>query len=252
MKYLYRVYLVLIAVPVAAVATVLTSFVTIVGCALGNGDFWGYYPAKLWSRCLVRLSLVPVKVTGREHLKKGQSYVFVCNHQGVFEIFLIYGYLNRNFKWMMKHQIRNIPFIGVSCAAAHHIFVDKRGPSKIKKTYDEARKTLQGGMSLAVFPEGSRSFTGHMGVFRRGAFMLADDLQLPVVPLTVNGSFDIKPRTKDLDWVYWHPLSLTIHEPIDPIGKGAENIDYLKDKSYEAVMSGLEEKYQGFVENPDQ
>ena len=79
-------------------------------------------------------------------------------------------------------------------------------------------------MSLVVFPEGARTFTGHMGVFRRGAFMLADELQLPVVPLTINGSFDVMPRMRDFHWVTWHPLTLTIHKPIDPIGQGKENV----------------------------
>ena len=60
------------------------------------------------------------------------------------------------------------------------------------------------------------------------------------------------PRTRDWRWVRWHPLKLTIHEPIMPIGKGRENIDNLKDKSYEAVMSGLVPEYQGYVRNDDQ
>ena len=82
--------------------------------------------------------------------------------------------------------------------------------------------------------------------------MLADELQLPVCPLTINGSFNIKPRMKDLFWVFWHPMKLTIHEPIEPIGKGTDNIKNQMDKSYEVIMSALEPKYQGFVENPDQ
>ena len=63
-----------------------------------------------------------------------------------------------------------------------------------------------------------------MGAFRRGAFALADELQLPVVPLTINGSFNIMPRMRDGKFVIWHPLSLTIHQPIYPVGKGDENI----------------------------
>ena len=85
---------------------------------------------------------------------KGQSYVFVANHQGAFDIFLIYGFLSRNFKWMMKRQLRQMPFVGKACESAHHIFVDKRGASKIRETYDRARQTLQGGMSLVGVPEG--------------------------------------------------------------------------------------------------
>lgn len=252
MKYLYRTYQLLIALPLIAIYTIITSLIVIIGCSLGNGHFWGYYPGKWWAQFIIRILMLPVKVEGRENLMKGQSYVFVANHQGSFDIFLIYGFLCRNFKWMMKRQLRQMPFVGKACEAAHHIFVDKRGASKIRATYDSARQTLQGGMSLVVFPEGARTFTGHMGVFKRGAFMLADDIELPVVPLTINGSFDVMPRTRDMKWVIWHPLRLTIHKPIQPIGKGADNIKYLEEESYKVVMSGLEEKYQGFVENPDQ
>ena len=252
MKYLYRTYQLLIALPLIAIYTLITSLMVTIGCTLGNGHFWGYYPGKWWAQFIIRILLLPVKVEGRENLVKDQSYVFVANHQGAFDIFLIYGFLSRNFKWMMKRQLRQMPFVGKACESAHHIFVDKRGASKIRETYDRARQTLQGGMSLVVFPEGARSFTGHMGVFKRGAFMLADDIELPVVPLTINGSFDIMPRTRDMKWVVWHPLRLTIHKPILPVGKGADNIKYLEQESYKVVMGGLEKQYQGFVENPDQ
>ena len=252
MKYIYRIYQLFIALPVIAAGTLVTAVTVIVGCALGNGHFWGYWPGKWWSRLIVRMLLLPVTVEGRENLQPGRSYVFVSNHQGAFDIFLIYGYLNRNFKWMMKWQLRNIPFVGKACEASHQIFVDKRGPARIRKTYDKARETLRGGMSVVVFPEGARTFTGHMGVFKRGAFMLADDLQLDVVPLTINGSFNVMPRTRDMKWVLWHPLRLTIHPPVAPQGKGSDNIRAVEKLSYDAVMAGLDPAYRGFVENPDQ
>ena len=252
MKYIYRLYKLFICLPILIIDSIFTSLVTVIGCMLGNGHFWGYYPGKCWSWLWIRILLLPVKVEGRENLDSKQSYVFVSNHQGAFDIFLIYGFLGRKFKWMMKKGIGKIPLIGTACKYAHHIFVDKSGPSKIRATYDKARSILKEGMSLVVFPEGARTFTGHMGVFRRGAFMLADDLQLPVVPLTINGSFDVKPRIKDKYWIFWHPLKLTIHKPIAPIGKGPENIKNQMEKSYAAVMSALSPEYQGFVENPDQ
>lgn len=252
MKYLYRLYELFIVIPLFLVFTIVLGLSCALGSILGNGHFWGYYPGHWWSRITVRLLLLPVKIEGREHLDPKQSYVFVANHQGAFDIFLIYGFLNRNFKWMMKRELAAIPIIGVACRCSHQIFVDKRGPSKIRKTYEQAREILKEGMSVMVFPEGARTFTGHMGFFRRGPFMLADELQLPVCPLTINGSFDIMPRMKDWHWVNWHPLKLTIHEPIKPIGKGRDNIDYLKDESYKAVMSALVPEYQGYVRNDDQ
>jgi 1-acyl-sn-glycerol-3-phosphate acyltransferase len=252
MKYIYRIYQLFVAIPLLLVWTIIIALMVIVGCAVGNGHFWGYYPGRWWGKAIIRLLLLPVKVEGREKLEKSKSYVFVANHQGAFDIFLIYGFLGRNFKWMMKHQILKIPFVGQACKASRQIIIDKRGPKRIKDSYDKAREVLKGGISLVVFPEGARSFTGHMGKFTRGAFMLADELQLPVVPLTINGSFNVLPRTNDWHFVDWHPLSLTIHQPLYPEGQGTTNITTTLNDSYEAVMSGLVPEYQGFQENPDQ
>ena len=252
MKYLYRLYQLFVGIPVIVVATIITAIEVGVGCAIGNGHFWGYYPGHWWGKVILRILLIPVTVEGRENLERDQSYVFVANHQGAFDIFLIYGYLNRNFKWMMKRSLGSIPFVGYACRRSHQIFVDKRGPKKIKETYDRAREILKEGYSVTVFPEGARSFTGHMGIFRKGAFALADELQLPVVPLTINGSFDVLPRQRGFNFVNWHPLRLTIHQPIYPVGQGSENVDATLRQAYDSVMSGLVPEYQGFVENPDQ
>lgn len=252
MKYLYRLYQLCVALPLGLLATLITALTVIIGCSIGNGHFWGYYPGRWWSRVICWLLFLPVKVEGRENLEHGQSYVFVSNHQGAFDIFLIYGYLGRNFKWMMKRQLRSIPFVGWACEKSHQIFVDKRGPSKIKKTYDDAREILKEGYSVTVFPEGARTFTGHMAHFRKGAFALADELQLPVVPLTINGSFDVLSRQRGFNFVTWHPLCLIIHQPIYPIGTGPQNVDATLRQSYDSVMSALVPEYQGFVENPDQ
>ena len=252
MKYLYYVYQLIVGLPVVIFGTIITALTVATGCALGNGHFWGYFPGHIWGKVIIRSLLLPVKVEGRQHLEKNQSYVFVANHQGSFDIFLIYGFLNRNFKWMMKQALRKVPFLGFACARSHQIFVDKRGPSKIRKTYEQAREILKEGYSVTVFPEGARTFTGHMAQFKKGAFALADELQLPVVPLTINGSFDVLPRQRGFNFITWHPLSLTIHEPIYPVGQGAENIDATMRQAYDSVMSSLDPKYQGFVENPDQ
>ena len=252
MKYLYYLYQLVVGLPVLVISTIITAIEVGIGCAIGNGHFWGYYPGHWWGRIIVRSLLLPVKVEGREHLEKEQSYVFVANHQGAFDIFLIYGYLNRFFKWMMKRSLGSIPFVGYACRRSHQIFVDKRGPKKIKETYDRAREILQEGYSVTVFPEGARTFTGHMGLFRKGAFALADELQLPVVPLTINGSFDVLPRQRGFSFVSWHPLRLTIHQPIYPVGRGPENVEATMRQAYDSVMSALTPEYQGYVENPDQ
>lgn len=201
---------------------------------------------------MCHVMLLPVHVEHRGMLSPTQSYVFVANHQGSYDIFLVYGFLGRHFKWMMKKQLRNIPLVGKACESAGHIFVDKSGPKSIQRTCDNARRVLRDGASLVVFPEGARTFTGHMGIFRRGAFQLADELQLPVVPVTIDGTFDVLPRQKGFNFLTWHPLRLIIHEPIQPHGQGAGDIKEVMSKSYDTIMSALPEEYQGYVENKDQ
>ena len=161
MKILYNIYQICFALPVLLVLTVLTALVTIIGSLLVGAQFWGYYPGKIWSQLICYLLLIPVKINGREKLHKRTSYVFVPNHQGSFDIFLIYGFLGRNFKWMMKKSLRKMPFVGKACEAAGHIFVDKSGPKKVKETIEHARNVLQNGTSLDVLTEGARTCTGN-------------------------------------------------------------------------------------------
>lgn len=249
MKILYRIYQICIALPILLALTVLTALTTMIG-SLFNAHFWGYYPGKIWSQLFCYVLLIPVSVKGRKNLDKKTSYVFVANHQGSFDIFLIYGFLGRNFKWMMKKSLRKMPFVGKACESARHIFVDRTSPRKILETINQARETLTEGTSLVVFPEGARTFTGHMGYFKKGAFQLADELQLPVVPLTIDGSFDIRPRTGG--WIKWHPMTLTIHRPIPPKGQGTRNIKETMNEAYEVIQSALPDKYKGMVKNEDQ
>lgn len=252
MNILYRIYQLFIALPLVLLSTGLTCLATIVGCTIGNAHFWGYWPAHIWGRVMCHVMLLPVHVEGRENLQEDQSYVFVANHQGPYDIFLVYGFLGRHFKWMMKKQLRNLPLVGKACESSGQIFVDKSGPKSIQRTYDNARRVLKNGTSLMVFPEGARTFTGHMGIFRRGAFQLADELQLPVVPVTIDGTFDVLPRQKGVNFLTWHRLRLVIHKPIPSIGQGADNIKHAMSESYDTIMQALPLEYQGYVENLDQ
>ena len=251
-KFIYNIYQIVFCIPVIVISLIICTIFIVLGTKFGDANYWAYYPGRLWSKIIVRSLLLPIKVEGRENINDNESYVFVSNHQGAFDIFLIYGYLNKNFKWLMKYQLFKIPFLGASCRACRHIPVDKRSPRKIKETYDTAREFLKHGMSVVLFPEGARTFTGHMASFKRGGFLLADELQLPVVPMTINGSFNVKPRTKDLNFVTRYPLPLPIHKPIYPSGKGPENVKMLMEKSYEEIQKGLVPEFQGYVENPDQ
>lgn len=239
MRYLYILYQLCIGLPIFLVLTILTALVTTVGCTIGDAHVWGYYPGKWWSKLTCWTFLLPVRVEGREHLDQQTSYVFVANHQGAFDIFLLYGFIHRNFKWMMKKSLRRVPFVGKACESAGHIFVDNSSIYGIRSTIEQGRSVLRDGTSLIVFPEGARTYTGKMRPFKKGAFQLADELQLPIVPLTINGSFTILPRTKK--FLHWCPLTLTIHPPI-PYAEDADEqarIQYRMEQSFQLIQSRL-------------
>lgn len=252
MKFLYRLYQLLIFFPLFVVVTIFVALLTSLGCMVGLSRWFAFLPTRFWGWFTTRFLFLPVKVEGKEHLQPGQSYIFAANHQGAFDIFLLSGFLGREFKWMMKASLRKVPFVGMACEKAGYIFVDKSSRKAVAKTMDDARQRLVGGTSLAVFPEGARTFSGHMGIFRRGAFQLADELQLPVVPITIDGCFDVMPRTKDFHFAQWHPLRLVIHPPIIPTSQGADNIKRTLEESYRIIMDALPERHQGFVQNDDQ
>lgn len=236
---LYRIYQICVMCPLIIVSTIITAVATVIGSALGFGRWWGYYPEILWSRIFCWLAFVRVTVKGRENIDPKVSYVFVANHQGAYDIFTIYGYLGHNFRWMMKQSLRKIPFVGWACRWAHQIFVDNSSASATRRTMQLAERQLRGGMSLVVFPEGARTWTGEMRQFKRGAYRLAVEFNLPVVPLTIDGAFDVLPRFKKLP----RPghIVLTIHKPVYPSADG-HDLERLMAESRSAIESALPQR----------
>lgn len=235
MKILFRLYQWIVATPILLVLTILTSLTTIIGTTLGC-KWCSYWPAHVWARCVCTLFFVKVKVYGRENIARNQSYVFIANHQGAFDIWAIYGYLNHNFKWLMKKSLEKIFLVGFACKKCGHVFVDDSNIRGIKETIEDAEKQLKDGMSVVIFPEGSRTWDGKMTPFKRGAFMLAAEFKLPIVPITINGSFKAMPRTTYN--VNPTTVTLTIHKPFFPGEKGFNTKQLLGDCS-DVIKSAL-------------
>lgn len=237
MLFLYRIYQFFIAIPLLLVATILAALATIIGSMLGFSRSMGYWPGRIWARIFCILTLVRVKVTGRENFDPKTSYVFVANHQGAYDIFAIYGYLGHNFRWMMKKGLESIPLVGYSCRVSGHIYVDNSSPSAVRRTMETAEKQLAGGMSVVVFPEGARTPDGKMHAFRRGAYQLAMEFNLPVVPVTIDGAYKVMPRTAILP--RYGTIRLTIHKPIYAPEGGRHELGTLMETSYDAIASAL-------------
>ena len=216
MKYILRpfywLWQYLVAWPLLLVLTIFTAVFTVCTVHWRNAEFV-HKVQQFWSRSFFWLMFLPVSVDGEEHIQKGQSYVFVSNHQSMFDVWLIYGWLPVIFKWLMKAELRKVPFVGTGCKAAGHIFVERRNAKAAMESLREVEKQLVNGVSTVIFPEGTRSLNGEVGRFKRGAFQIALDLGLPVIPLSLDGCFEVLPKGKP--FVHRHPVHMYIGEPID-------------------------------------
>ena len=212
LKPFYIIYQYLVAWPILCVLTVFTAVFTVCTVHWRNAEFV-HKVQQFWSRSFLWLMFLPVTVEGAEHIRQGQSYVFVSNHQSMFDVWLIYGWLPVIFKWLMKAELRKVPFVGIGCKAAGHIFIDRRNAKAAVESLHEVEKQLVNGVSTVIFPEGTRSLNGEVGRFKRGAFQIALDLGLPVIPLSLDGCFEALPKGKP--FVHRVPTRMYIGEPID-------------------------------------
>lgn len=212
LKYLYYPYYFLIGGPLFILSTIITTTTIIVACYLGFGDWAARWPGFVWGRLSLWLHWSPIKIVGKEHLpQRCETYVVIANHQSMFDIFVLYGYVQLPFKWVLKEGLRKMPFIGKACESACFIFVDDTKASSIAQTMEQGKKTLESGHSIFIFPEGSRTPDGQVKKFKKGAFVLANELNVPLLPVTIDGAYDILPKGSWLPRP--NPITLTIHAP---------------------------------------
>ncbi|MDD2437831.1 MAG: lysophospholipid acyltransferase family protein [Massilibacteroides sp.] len=245
LNFFYKIYVWLFFVPVFLVLTILTAVTVIVGCLLGGEKIFAYYPGMFWSKLTCYLALCPVRVSGRENINKTKSYVFVANHQGAFDIFLIYGFLGVPIKWVMKAGLGKIPFVGAACRAAGFVFVDNTTFKAAAKTICEAEHSLRNGASIAIFPEGSRTNDGKMKRFKKGAYQIAVDQHLSIIPITLNGPFNVLP-IGSLN-LKRHRLEMVIHAPVDTGGLNPlekKNLQQLANVTQETIAVALWNEYK--------
>lgn len=236
-KIFFSIYQWFVFAPIFILITILTALIVMIMAPVFGNKFWGYYPPKWWSRLTCWLSLCRIKTRGHENIDPDKSYIFVANHQSSYDIFLTYGFLNHNIIWMQKQSLRSIPFVGFASEKAGHVFVDNSSPSKRAMSIKNAKSKIVDGVSIVIFPEGRRTINGKMGVFKKGAFHIAHDLKLPIVPITINGAYDVlKRNTFDLKP---GKMELIIHKPLNTDNITEEDIPQLIDKTENIIKSGL-------------
>ncbi len=220
--------------PVVGVSTLLLGLVCLLLCAIFPPGLAGRWCGVVWARINALFALMQVHVQGREHVDRARSYVVVANHQSQLDILVVYGWLGLDFRWVMKQELRKVPVLGVACKRMGHIFIDRSNNAAAVASINRAKTIIGEGTSVFFFPEGTRSRDGTMLPFKKGAFRLAVDLQVPVLPVSIVGTYDILPP----DTVSFRPgrAKLIFHPPIETSGCGSEKIPALM-KAARAVIA---------------
>ncbi len=234
---LYQPYKWLILVPVFAASTVGFAGLAITLAILISPRVGSVVCGTAWARLNAWLTPMRVTVAGRRWVDREQSYVIAANHQSGYDVFLIYGWLGLDFKWVMKQELRKVPALGIGCEKLEHVFIDRSNTEAAIRTIEAAKERVRDGTSVLFFPEGTRSEDGRLLPFKKGAFRMAMDLGLPILPVTLVGTRDIMPP-KTLS-VFPGRARLIFHPPVEVAGLDLADVKPLMDRVRATIESAL-------------
>lgn len=232
--WLYQPYKWLIVIPLFLTETLFfTIYIFLISTFSHRLAFYG---GVWWAKVMQWLTPMPVKIIGRENIDPKQSYIIVSNHQSASDIVAIYGSIGIQFRWILKQELRKAPLLGIACEKMQHIFIDRSSARASYRSIQKAKEILTNGTSVVIFPEGTRSKTGEMGTFKHGAFKMAFELGLPILPITLNGTHSV--MSGGLETLIYGHSEMVIHKPIDTM-RYKDNRDELIEVTRAAIMNGL-------------
>lgn len=177
-----------------ALATLLFGLPAIAAAFVPPRGDWFLRFARGWARTILFLSGVPVRVLGRERLARGQSAVIVANHESFADILVLLSSLPMQVRFLAKRSVFRVPVLGWSIRAAGFVPVDRGDRRRGAATFEAALARLEGGRSLVIFPEETRTRTGELLPFKKGAALLALRSGLPLLPVGIAGTRRVLPR----------------------------------------------------------
>ena len=187
---LYQPYKWLVFIPLLVLLTLFWGTLCILICLLSPR--WGsLIAARSWAKCNMYITPARVIVHGLKNIQPHQSYVITANHLSQYDIFALYGWLPLDMKWVMKQEMRQVPVIGFTCHMMGHIFLDRSNKARAVESLQKAKDQMIDGTSILFFPEGTRSIKKMP--FKSGAFIMAKDLNLPILPITIKGTDKVLP-----------------------------------------------------------
>jgi 1-acyl-sn-glycerol-3-phosphate acyltransferase len=173
-------------------------------------------------------SLLPIwkfEIEGREKASKGTTYVIIANHQSILDILLI-NCLRYRFKWISKIENMRVPVLGWYLRMAGYITVDRENDESKTEMLEKSLQCLKLGISIMIFPEGTRSVDGQIGFYKRGAFQLAIQSAVPILPVIIEGTTDILPK-HGLKFRSGYNVKIKVLDPVYPSAFATDNPDIL-------------------------
>ena len=200
-------------IPAITLYTIVLGTLSIGSSFLQRSARFAHWCARTWARLILRTTGVRVEVSGLEHLEPDRAYVFVANHQSIYDIPIIFWSLPYQVRIIAKASLGHFPFLGWHLRRTGHMLVDRRRPNRALTIFTRASRLMKEGLCLIVFPEGTRSHDGRVAPFKGGRFYMALRTGLPVVPLSIVGSRHV--MLKGRLATYPGRVKLIVHEPID-------------------------------------
>ena len=178
-----------------------------------TGRLYMWIAGHLWGRVVLAIGGIQLVVKGGEHLNPKQPYVVCANHASQTDIPAIFGGLSVPVRFMAKKSLFFIPIFGWSMWLARFIPVNRGSSRKARASIRNAAKKVKNGPSVLVFPEGTRSPDGQIKKFKSGAFVLAVQAEVPILPVAIRGSFDVlskysvRPKPGVIEFIIGTPIS---------------------------------------------
>jgi 1-acyl-sn-glycerol-3-phosphate acyltransferase len=153
---------------------------------------------RVWGKIFLMLYGIKISVSGLENINKKEHYVYVSNHSSYTDIPILFAAIPYDLRLILRSTLTKIPIWGWALLLSPMIIINRSNAAKAKKTLTQAAAIIRGGASVLLFPEGTRTSTGQLQAFKRGAFHMAYESGANVIPVAIKGSFDILPRTGKL------------------------------------------------------
>jgi len=220
------------------VATLVLGVIALLAYFIDRKGRVGHYCARLWGRIALFANGVKVRLEGLEHLRGEGPYILMSNHQGSYDIFALLGHLPIHFKWLAKKELFSIPFLGWAMKSAGYISLDRQGTRETVEAMNEAAEKIKDGMSVIIFPEGSRSPDGRIQPFKKGGFTLAMKSRVPIIPIALDGSREIMP--KDRLTALPGEIRIKIGTPIETASYSLKERNLLMEKVRETISKHFE------------